>query len=179
MKLHQTSLAGLLKLEPFVAPDNRGSFIKTFQRAEFAAAGLETNFTDEYVTVSRPGVLRGMHFQVPPHAQTKLVSCVAGKVLDAVVDLRRKSPTFGQHEKFELSLSQPEILYVPAGFAHGFYVLEGPAVMLYKVSMPYAPTHDRGVRWDTIGVSWPLGRPLISQRDREFPVLAEFESPFD
>jgi len=179
MKVHQTSLVGLLKLEPFVAPDHRGSFIKTFQQNEFATAGLETNFTDEYVSVSRPGVLRGMHFQVPPHAQTKLVCCVAGKVLDAVVDLRRKSPTFGQHAKFELSLSQPEILYVPAGFAHGFCVLEGPAVMLYKVSMPYAPSYDRGIRWDTIGLSWPLEQPLLSPRDREFPAMPEFESPFD
>jgi dTDP-4-dehydrorhamnose 3,5-epimerase len=178
MKVHQTALPGLLKLEPFVAPDARGLFAKTFQRDEFAANGLETEYSDEYVTVSHPGVLRGMHFQIPPHAQTKLVCCVAGKVLDAIVDLRGASPTYGQHAKFELSLARPEILFVPAGFAHGFCVLDGPAVMFYKVSVPYSPTHDRGIRWDSAGIPWPLERPILSERDRQFPPLAEFGTPF-
>jgi len=178
MKVYQTILPDLLRLEPFVAPDLRGMFVKTFQREEFVAAGLETNFSDEYVTVSRPGVLRGMHFQAPPHDQIKLVSCVAGSVLDAVIDLRRGAPTYRRHALFELSAARLEMLYIPAGFAHGFYVLDGPAVMLYKVSKPYAPTHDRGIRWDSAGIPWPTQSLILSDRDRQFPALADFESPY-
>jgi dTDP-4-dehydrorhamnose 3,5-epimerase len=178
MKVYQSILPDLLRLELFVAPDQRGMFVKTFQREEFAAAGLETNFSDEYVTVSRRGVLRGMHFQVPPHAQIKLVSCVAGSVLDAVIDLRRGSPTHGRYALFELSAARMEMLYIPAGFAHGFCVLDGPAVMMYKVSVPYAPSHDRGIRWDSASIPWPTQSPNLSDRDRQFPALADFESPF-
>jgi dTDP-4-dehydrorhamnose 3,5-epimerase len=178
MQVHETRLTGLLRIEPFVAPDQRGLFVKTFQSDEFAAAGLETNFSDEYVTVSRPEVLRGLHFQLPPHAQIKLVCCVAGKVLDAIVDLRRGSPTYGRHALFELGADRPEILYVPAGFAHGFCVVDGPALMLYKVSKPYAAAHDRGICWDSAGIPWPIRSPILSERDRQFPPLSEFESPF-
>lgn len=178
MKVHETSLPGVLRLEPFVVPDARGMFVKSFQWETFSALKLETVFAEEYLTMSRPGVLRGLHFQVPPRAQSKFVYCASGQVLDAVVDIRRSSPTFGQHALFELSAARPEWLYVPIGLAHGFCVREGPAVLLYKVTIPYAAEHDRGIRWDSAGIPWPVQNPILSERDRNFPCMAEFESPF-
>ena len=178
MKVQLTEIPGLLRLEPFVARDARGAFVKVFQREQFMRESLACEFAEEYVTVSAKGVLRGLHFQVPPHEQTKLVFCAAGKVLDAVLDIRLGSPMFGRHVLFTLSGAQPTILSVPPGCAHGFYVMEGPAIMLYKVTSTYAPEHDRGIRWDSAGIAWPTREPLLSDRDRDFPTLAAFETPF-
>jgi dTDP-4-dehydrorhamnose 3,5-epimerase len=178
MQAHPTDIPGLLRLEPFTAPDTRGLFVKTFQSEQYRNLGLPLEFAEEYFTLSHAGTLRGLHFQVPPHDHAKIVFGVGGSVLDAVVDLRRGSPTYGRHALFELNLDQPTGLFIPAGLAHGFLVLEGPAVLFYKVTTSHAPNHDRGVRWDSAGIPWPCDAPLLSIRDAGFPTLEEFASPF-
>ena len=123
-------------------------------------------------------MLRGLHFQTPPHGHAKLVLCLFGAVFDAVVDLRQGSPADGQFFTLELSAAKRNMLYVPKGLAHGFYVPSGEALMLYKTSTVHAPAHDAGIRWDSAGIPWPGSKPLVSARDAAFAPLAEFKSPF-
>ncbi|MBJ6727756.1 dTDP-4-dehydrorhamnose 3,5-epimerase family protein [Geomesophilobacter sediminis] len=178
MELRQTSIPGCCELLPDRFRDDRGSFVKTFHHGLFTELGLNTDWREEYYSVSHPRVLRGLHFQLPPHDHEKLVYCSAGGVLDVVLDLRRDSPSYGRHELFELNAERANLLYLPKGVAHGFYVTDGPATMLYKVATVYAPAHDTGIRWDSAGIPWPDADPVISQRDRSFAPLAEFVSPF-
>jgi dTDP-4-dehydrorhamnose 3,5-epimerase len=119
-----------------------------------------------------------MHFQLPPHDHYKLVVCLAGGVLDVVLDLRRGSPAYGKFESFELTGRSPQLLLIPPGLAHGFCVTEAPATMYYKVTTAYSPAHDSGVRWNSIGFEWPVNDPLVSARDAALPALADFQSPF-
>jgi dTDP-4-dehydrorhamnose 3,5-epimerase len=135
-------------------------------------------FQEEYVTVSRKGVLRGLHFQVPPAALEKIVLCVHGAVLDAVVDLRVGSPTYKKHVLLELQGSGGEMIFVPKGCAHGFYALTDPAILIYKTSHVFRPECDKGIHWASAGIAWPEGSPVISGRDRVLPELAAFQSPF-
>ncbi len=158
--------------------DDRGCFVKTFHRDAFAAAGLETDFAEEYYSVSRRGVLRGLHFQTPPMDHAKLVYATAGAVLDVVLDLRVGSPTYGHHHMLELSAAASNALYVPKGLGHGFYVREGEAVLVYKVTSIHSSEHDQGIRWDSAGIPWPDRAPILSERDRGLPGLLEFNSPF-
>jgi dTDP-4-dehydrorhamnose 3,5-epimerase len=178
MRVEQTSIPGCYQLFPQVREDNRGCFVKIFHKEVFATHGLVTEFAEEYYSVSHKGVLRGMHFQTPPHDHFKLVYCLAGKVLDVIVDLRVGSPTFGKHPNFELDAGLGNMLYIAPGIAHGFYALTDNAIMQYKVTTVYAPEHDGGIRWDSAGIDWPNSAPIVSDRDRGFPALAEFKSPF-
>lgn len=174
-----TPLPGCVLLRPRVHRDERGSFAKHLHAPSFAALGLPTEWPEQFWSRSRAGVLRGMHFQVPPHDHGKLVCCVHGRVVDAVVDLRGSSPARGGHALLELSADRADALFIPAGCAHGFFVPEGEAVMLYLVTRAYSAEHDRGIRWDACGVPWPLtGAPTVSERDRGFPGLDGFRSPF-
>jgi dTDP-4-dehydrorhamnose 3,5-epimerase len=177
-RIEQTGLAGCLQLFPRASRDARGWFVKTFHEEQFAAAGLATHFAEEYYSVSRRNVLRGLHFQTPPRDHAKLVYCTAGAVLDVVVDLRAGSPTFGQHRRFTLTGVKRNALYIPTGFAHGFYVTRGPATMIYKTTTVHSPAHDAGVLWSSCGIRWPARKPLVSERDRAFPALDDFASPF-
>ena len=181
MKVETTELAGCFELQCRVLRDSRGCFVKTFHREVFEAHGLNTVWREQYWSASTRGVLRGMHFQVPPAAQAKLVYCVSGAVLDVVLDLRSNSETYGQHIMRELSADNGLALYIPVGFAHGFLTLSADAVMCYTVETVYSPEHDRGVHWRGCDVAWPLEQgvtPLISGRDEGFPDLEAFESPF-
>lgn len=178
MEVRPTKLPGVCTLELFRASDARGSFTKTFSAQAFAAQALRTDFRETYYSLSGPRVLRGLHFQLPPAQHAKVVTCLAGRVLDVVVDLRTDSPTFRQHELFELSAARPQGLYLPAGVAHGFYVLEAPALLWYSVTSEYAAAQDAGIRWDSAGIPWPDQAPVLSARDRGFPALADFASPF-
>ena len=178
MDILDTSLPGCFQIQPVVRADERGSFTKVFHEEIFRSAGLRTDFAEEYYSVSRRGVLRGLHFQLPPHDHAKLIYCTQGKVLDAALDLRRGSPTYGRHLTLELSQEQGNMLYLPAGLAHGFYTLSEQATMVYKVTSVYAPQHDGGVLWDSAGIAWPDTGPVLSQRDREFSALADFDTPF-
>jgi dTDP-4-dehydrorhamnose 3,5-epimerase len=178
MEFAATALPGVVEVRPAVARDRRGTFVKTFHRARFAEHGLSLDFAEAYYTVSHARVLRGLHFQLPPHDHAKLVFCAAGRVLDVALDLRRGSPTSGRHALVELSAEAGNGLYLPPGLAHGFYVLQAPAVVVYNQTSAYAPSHDAGVRWDSAGIPWPDADPVLSERDRGFPALADFPSPF-
>jgi dTDP-4-dehydrorhamnose 3,5-epimerase len=175
--LRAAGLPGCFEIEPLASADERGRFVKPFHAPTFAAHGLASDFAEAFYTVSRCGALRGMHFQLPPHAHAKLVYCVSGTILDVLLDLRVGSPTFGQHRVFELNGERPLALYLPPGVAHGFYATS-EATLAYHVTTPHAPRHDGGVRWDSFGMAWPTRAPILSARDRVLPSVDEFASPF-
>lgn len=178
MEFSGTKIPGCFVVTPRVLEDNRGSFIKTFHDEIFRDQGLETNWNEEYYSVSKRGVLRGLHFQLPPYAHAKLVYCSAGQVLDAVVDLRVGSPTYGDFGMFNLDSEKSQMVYVPAGLAHGFYTLSEAATMMYKVGTVYAPDSDSGILWGSAGIPWPDQSPILSTRDAGFLPLGDFVSPF-
>jgi len=161
-----------------VAQDDRGSFVKTIQRSVLEAHGLEGDFRECFYSTSKDNVLRGMHFQLPPSDHAKLVYCTTGSIYDMTLDLRVGSPTYGQHEIYELSSSASNAVYLPRGIAHGFFVRQGPAVMVYHVSSEHDPARDTGILWDSFGAAWPVEKPIVSKRDLSFVSMAEFKSPF-
>jgi dTDP-4-dehydrorhamnose 3,5-epimerase len=178
VKIQGTRIPGCLELYPDILKDNRGIFVKTFQRDIFEEQGMPSQFAEEYYTYSHQGVVRGLHFQVPPMDHDKLVYCVSGTVFDAVVDLRVGSPSYGTHSIFDISAEKANMIYLPAGLAHGFLVLSASAVLMYKVTTAYSRDHDSGIMWNSAGIPWPTANPIISKRDSGFPTLAEFKSPF-
>lgn len=178
MKFIPCTIPGCFEIVPALLRDGRGTFAKTFHEPLFAENGLSFRHAEEYFTFSSHGVLRGLHFQVPPAGYAKTVCCVSGEVLDAIVDLRVGSPTYGQHETFTLSSDTMKLLYLPPGIAHGFFVTGENALMHYIVSETWSPEHDTGIRWDSAGIPWPSSTPVISERDGKFAALADFDSPF-
>ncbi|WP_412062432.1 dTDP-4-dehydrorhamnose 3,5-epimerase [Rubrivirga sp. IMCC45206] len=174
MTVTETELDGVRLLEPRVFEDERGRFLETWNAERYAEAGIPGPFVQDNVSVSKRGVVRGLHFQTPPHAQAKLVQVLEGSVYDVAVDLRRGSPTFGQHVGVELSAENGRQMYVPAGFAHGFAVTSETALFTYKCSAPYAPHHEGSLRWDdpALGIDWPVERPHLSAKDRAAPPWA-------
>lgn len=171
-------IPGALLLPAFHQTDPRGEFRKVFDAAQLDRVGLATPVEEIYLTTSGPGVIRGMHLQLPPHDHVKLVTCLQGRVLDVLLDLRHGSPMQGHFETIELDASRPWTLFVPRGVAHGFCVVEGPALLLYTVSSRHAPQHDTGIRWDSFGMNWPVREPMVSVRDASLPMLSDFHSPF-
>ena len=178
MQLKETKIPGCYEIEPLIFRDERGSFIKTFHQNVFSENDLVNNFAEEYYSVSYKNVLRGLHFQTPPMDHTKVVYCVSGEVMDVVVDLRKGSPTYGEFETFNLNSTIGNIIYIPAGLAHGFYVLSDIAILMYKVTTIYSPNNDSGILWDSAGITWPTFNPLVSKRDSEFVPLLKFDTPF-
>lgn len=177
MPVEETSFEGLKVLRNFVSHDNRGVFIKTFNQIQFEQAGLVFEVRESYYSVSEQDVLRGMHFQLPPHAHEKLVYVTQGRILDVVVDLRAASATYRQ--VFSLILEEhTHALFIPQGFAHGFLTLSPTATVVYSVATGYEPSADAGVRWDSLGFAWPLRQPVMSVRDQTFPALLDYVSPF-
>jgi dTDP-4-dehydrorhamnose 3,5-epimerase len=160
--------------------DARGFFSELYRASAYAAAGIVGPFVQDNLARSGPRVLRGLHFQAPPHAQGKLVHVVRGSVFDVAVDLRRRSSTFGRWVGCELSAESGELLWIPPGFAHGYAVLSDGADLAYKVTEEYRPELDRGVRWDdpALAIAWPLADPVLSARDLALPALADLEGPF-
>lgn len=171
-------IPGCLEIRPRIFGDQRGRFVKTFHKMFFAERGLNIHWPEEYYSVSKQGVLRGFHFQLPPHDHEKLVYCTAGEVLDAVVDLRVGSPTYGKHATFRLSAESANLIYIPRGLAHGFLTLSNSATMMYKVASVYAPLHEAGILWNSAEVDWPVSTPILSERDAGFKSLKDFSSPF-
>ena len=157
--------------------DNRGRFVKTYSRSALARLGLNCELHEAFYSLSAKDVVRGMHFQRPPHEQVKLVHCAAGSVLDVLLDLRA-GPGYGHVASAALQASTPALLFVPAGVAHGFRALEDGTLVLYQASTEHAPAHDGGVRWDSFGFDWGLDKPILSLRDQGHPPLAEFHTPF-
>ncbi|HET9202177.1 MAG TPA: dTDP-4-dehydrorhamnose 3,5-epimerase [Acidimicrobiia bacterium] len=166
--------------EPVVHHDERGSFYESYNKTAFDAwVGRDVRFVQDNHSVSAYGVLRGLHYQLEPEAQAKLVRASCGSIFDVAVDIRRSSPTFGEWRGFELSAENHRQLWIPEGFAHGFLALDDGAEVQYKTSAGYAPALDRVIRWDdpSIGIGWPLGRgqPIVGERDAEAPTLADSE----
>ena len=177
MKVLPTELDGVVVLKPNVFEDGRGSFVKTYHEEVFASCGIKFSPKEEFFSVSRNSVLRGMHFQRPPAAHDKLVYCPVGRVLDVVLDLRSKAKGARWIAR-ELSAQNREMLFIPAGCAHGFLALEDDSVMVYQTSTVHSPSHDAGVLWNSFGFDWPVKNPILSDRDQKFPVLRDFQSPF-
>jgi dTDP-4-dehydrorhamnose 3,5-epimerase len=171
-------LDGCFEIRPTVIEDRRGFFAKIFHKPLWEEHGLCTEFQEEYLTYSVRGTIRGFHFQVPPMHHAKVVLCAKGEVFDVAVDLRRGSRTYGEHAVIHLSGSASNAVYLPPGFAHGFCVTSDEALLYYKQSSVYSPTHDAGIRWDSAGIPWPISDPILSERDSLLPPLSSFESPF-
>jgi dTDP-4-dehydrorhamnose 3,5-epimerase len=158
--------------------DARGTFVKTFHQTSLASAGIEFTLRESYYSFSHKDVIRGMHFQLPPHQHSKVVFCAHGSILDVIVDLRKSSPTYGHHYATELSAANHKAYFIPEGFAHGFKALTDDAMTYYLVSSEYSNGHDTGIRYDSIGFDWDVFDPVLSARDLSFATLAEFDSPF-
>jgi len=178
MKIRKTKIPGCYEIHPVVFKDERGSFVKTLNNEIFRNNGIETTFAEEYYTVSRKGVLRGLHFQNPPMAHKKIVYCPIGEVIDAVLDLRKGSPTYGQYLIFNLSAEEANIIYIPEGLAHGFYAKTETVLMIYKTTTLYTPELDSGILWNSAGIPWPALDPIISKRDASFIPFIEYNSKF-
>jgi dTDP-4-dehydrorhamnose 3,5-epimerase len=168
-------LPGVVLVEPRVFDDDRGFFMETYKRSEFAAAGISIDLVQENHSRSVQGTLRGLHAQRSPKAQGKLVRVVEGEILDVAADIRRGSPTFGRWVSARLSGDNRRALYVPPGYAHGFYVISPEAQVIYKTTDEYAPELEYGVRWDDplLAIPWPTTSPLLSARDCRWPYLSD------
>ena len=180
MQIIETPLAGLLLIEPRVFGDDRGYFFESYNRDVLANQGITGDFVQDNESLSDRGVLRGLHFQVPPKDQGKLVRVQRGKVWDVAVDIRRGSPTYGKHYGAELSGENKRMLWIPPGFAHGFATLEDGTVFLYKCTDSYSPEHEGSILWDdaTLAIDWKIDRPILSAKDQEGPAFTDFNSPF-
>jgi dTDP-4-dehydrorhamnose 3,5-epimerase len=162
--------------------DSRGYFAETYVHRDYAAAGIEHEFIQDNESMSRAaGTVRGLHFQLPPLTQTKLVRVLRGRILDVAVDLRRSSPTYGKHLTIELSEATGDQLLLPAGFAHGFCTLEPNSVVFYKVDNVYSADHDRGVHYASLGIKWPIAaaEAVLSERDLALPHFRDLPAYFD
>ncbi|MCY9664829.1 dTDP-4-dehydrorhamnose 3,5-epimerase [Paenibacillus alginolyticus] len=181
MKIISTNLKGLFIVEPDVHGDNRGFFMESYSRAKFAELGIEHEFIQDNHSLSvETGVLRGLHYQLNPKAQTKLVRVVSGAIYDVAVDIRKNSPTFGEWVGVILSEANKRQLLVPQGFAHGFCTIVPNSQVLYKVDEYYSPEHDRGILWSdpAIGIDWPTSNPILSDKDQKHPLLQDAEINF-
>ena len=182
MEVIKTAIDGVVIIEPKVFKDQRGYFFESFSQREFEAKVRKINFVQDNESMSSYGVMRGLHFQRPPYTQSKLVRCVKGKVLDVAVDIRKGSPTYGQHVAVELSEDNHRQFFVPRGFAHGFAVLSDTAVFQYKCDNFYAPQADGGIsiKDESLGIDWkiPTDMAILSEKDTLHSCLKDFDSPF-
>ena len=180
MKVIPANLNGLFVIQPKVFEDARGYFFESYNQDVFRKHGLIEEFIQDNESLSQKGVLRGLHCQNPPHAQAKLVRVITGAVLDVVVDIRKKSITYGKHFSLTLSASNKTMLYVPVGFAHGFVVLEDNTIFSYKCSHTYNKVSEDGVLWcdEDLAIDWGIKNPTLSEKDRIAKRFRDFESKF-
>ena len=182
MEVIKTAIEGLVIIEPKVFGDARGYFLESFSQREFEEKVRKINFVQDNESMSSYGVMRGLHFQTPPFTQSKLVRCVKGAVLDVAVDIRKGSPTYGQHVAVELTENNLRQFFVPRGFAHGFAVLSETAIFQYKCDNFYAPQVDGGISIldASLGIDWqiPTNKALLSEKDLKHTLLKDFDSPF-
>lgn len=180
MEIGKTPIEGLLLLKPQVAHDPRGYFYESYRKDLFANIGVTDDFVQDNQSLSQKGILRGLHFQAPPFAQGKLVRVIAGAVLDVVVDIRKASPSYGQH--FSIILTGENLLqfWIPPGFAHGFLTLEDHTIFAYKCTNYYNKPAEGGIRWNdpALGIDWNVESPLLSDKDKLTPLFKDFDSPF-
>lgn len=183
MEVIKTDIEGVVIIEPRVFRDSRGYFFESFSQKEFEQKVRKVNFVQDNESCSSYGVMRGLHFQAPPHSQSKLVRCVRGRVLDVALDIRRGSPTYGRHVAVELSEENHRQFFVPRGFAHGFSVLSETAVFQYKCDNYYCPSSEGGISItdSSLGIDWmlPVSDAILSEKDGRHPQFADFVSPFD
>jgi len=180
MQVSNLKLVGLKHLNPRRYCDHRGFFGETYNSRLYAELGIDVDFVQDNHSLSLAvSTIRGLHFQAPPAAQSKLVRCGRGAIFDVAVDIRSGSPTYGQWEACELTAENGHQLYIPKGFAHGFMTLEPNSEIVYKCSHFYAPDSERALNWDSCGIKWPLsGNPILSEKDAVAVCLEDFESPF-
>ena len=180
MQIIQTPIEGLFIIQPSVFKDPRGYFFESYNKEAFRKHGIDTDFLQDNESCSQKGVLRGLHFQNPPHAQVKLVRVIKGAVLDVAVDIRRNSPTYGKHFSVLLTAENKKMFYVPAGFAHGFVVEEDDTVFSYKCSNTYHKESEDGILWcdQDLGIDWGIKNPILSEKDRVAKKFVDFKSPF-
>ncbi len=184
MKFTRQIIPEIILIEPEVHGDSRGYFVETFRQDKFEEEiGYKVDFIQDNESKSTKGVLRGLHYQLPPYTQAKLVRVIEGSVLDVAVDIRKSSPTFGQHVAVELTVENKHQLFVPHGFAHGFVVLSDSAIFTYKVDNYYAPEHDHGITFDDsdLMIDWqlPLEALQLSDKDKSHPTLANAKDLFE
>lgn len=183
MKVIETDLEGVIVIEPKVFGDHRGWFVETYSDVKFSDAGIELNFVQDNHSFSvSKGTLRGLHYQLNPKAQTKLVRCTLGSIFDVAVDIRKNSPTFGKWFGIELSAENKKQLLVPKGFAHAFITLTDNVEVQYKVDELYSPENDRGIIWNDpdVGIDWPIDiTPILSEKDQKAPLLKDAENNFN
>ena len=182
MEAIKTDIEGVYIIEPKVFKDQRGYFLESYNKLSLESLGIDYTFVQDNQSKSSYGVIRGLHFQKPPHAQTKLLRVVEGKIIDVAVDIRKGSPTYGKHVAVELSAENFKQLLIPAGFAHGFSVLSETAIVQYKCTDYYHPETEGGIMFNDsdIDIDWgiPLDEAVVSDKDLKHPSFAEFESPF-
>jgi len=178
MKFLPTKFNTVFIVEPRTFQDIRGGFVKIYQHSNFLSIGMHGQFIESYYSISHKNVIRGMHFQTPPAEHTKLVYVTQGKILDAVVDIRKKSPTYGQHITTELSAENRHAIFIPPGFAHGFLSLEDGSCVIYAQTSEYSQEHDLGINALSCGIPWNVNDPILSERDNAFPALKDFQSAF-
>lgn len=181
MKITPLRLHGASLVEPVVHQDNRGFFMESYNYTQFKGQGIDHTFIqDNHSRSSESGVIRGLHYQLNPKAQTKLIRVLTGAIYDVIVDIRKNSPTFGQWIGVILTEYNKRQLLVPQGFAHGFCTLVPNTEVLYKVDEYYSPEHDRGILWSdpTLGIDWPTSAPILSDKDQRYPLLKDAEMNF-
>ena len=171
----------VILIEAKAFPDNRGFFMESYQESSFDKNGIDDRFVQDNFSHSTKGVLRGLHYQKNPKAQSKLVTVLKGEIFDVAVDIRKNSPTFGKWVGEILSEDNHRLLYAPQGFAHGFCVISNEADVLYKVNNDYSPENDRGIIWNDpdISVKWPIEKPLVSEKDLQQPLLKDADINFE
>lgn len=182
MNFSKATIKGIVVIKPTVFNDQRGYFLESFNKNDFEKAIGKVSFVQDNESKSSKGVLRGLHYQNPPFAQSKLVRCLEGKVLDIAVDIRKDSPTYGSYHSAILSGENKKQIYIPKGFAHGFVVLSDTAVFAYKVDNSYAKEYEAGIKWDDneLGIKWGLEKNeiIVSEKDELLTLFSELKSPF-
>jgi dTDP-4-dehydrorhamnose 3,5-epimerase len=178
MEIISTSIEGAFIIKPIIFKDDRGTFIKTFHGDIFSKNGLVSNFKESFYSTSKKNVLRGMHFQGPPHDHAKIVYVTKGSIIDVILDIRSGSPSYGKYFECELSSNNGLVIYIPTGCAHGFLSLEDESCVIYSHSTAYMPELDSGIHYDSFGFNWDTKNPIISERDHKLVAFPNFISPF-
>ena len=181
MEIEKFDIPNVVLIKPSVFEDSRGYFYESYNKNKFKEVGILDDFVQSNQSLSQKGVLRGLHFQIPPHAQSKLVRVIKGAVLDVAVDIRKNSPTYVKHVSFVLNEHNKHMLYIPEGFAHGFLTLENDTIFSYKCGNFYNKESEGGIMWNDkdLGINWNFSSPLLSDKDNLNVSFGEFNSPFE
>ncbi len=173
-KIVKTSIDSCIEMIPNIFNDDRGNIIKTYHYPTFRDIGIDEIFNEDLISISKKGVIRGLHFQKKPFEQSKLVYCISGSILDVAVDIRAESSTYGKYVCFNLDSKKRNMAYIPSGFAHGYEALEDNTVVIYKLSSPYMPAMEGGIKWNSIDIPWRGLNQIISEKDSRLPSFKEY-----